>query len=125
MASQKRKKNSPNRLGKFLHNPEHMGKGNKLLHESEYEQKWTNYPSEVIEFGLEKKHVHPTQKPVSLMEYLIKTYSNEGEVVLDNTMGSGTTGIAAINTNRKFIGIEKDPEYFQLAENRIQETLNR
>jgi len=72
-----------------------------------------------------QKLFHPTQKPVALMEYLIKTYSNEGEVVLDNTMGSGTTGIAAINTNRKFIGIEKDPEYFQLAENRIQETLNR
>lgn len=72
-----------------------------------------------------QKLFHPTQKPVALMEYLIKTYSNEGEVVLDNAMGSGTTGIAAINTNRKFIGIEKDPEYFQLAESRIQEALSR
>ena len=64
-----------------------MGKGNKLLHETEYEQKYTNYPSEIIEFGLDKDATHPTQKPVALMDYLIKTYSNENEVVLDNCMG--------------------------------------
>ena len=114
-----KKKNNPNRLGKFLHNPEHMGKGNKLLHETEYEQKYTNYPSEIIEFGLDKGIVHPTQKPVALMQYLIKTYSNEGETVLDNCMGSGTTGVACVNTNRKFIGIERDDEYFDKAKERI------
>ena len=64
--------------------------------------------------------LHPTQKPVALMEYLIKTYTNPGDTVLDNCMGSGTTGVACVNTERKFIGIEKDPEYFAIAENRIK-----
>ncbi len=114
-----KKKNSAKRLGKFLHNPEHMGEGNKLLHETEYEQKYTNYPSEIIEFTLDKNVVHPTQKPVALMEYLIRTYTNEGEVVLDNCMGSGTTGVACVNTNREFIGIERDQGYFKAALNRI------
>ena len=114
-----KKKNNPKRLGKFLHNPEHMGENNKLLHQSEYEQKWTNYPSEIIEFGLDRDVIHPTQKPVALMEYLIKTYSNEGETVLDNCMGSGTTGVAAVKCNRKFIGIEADADYFTKASERI------
>ena len=98
-----------------------MGKGNKLLHETEYTQEFTGYPSEIIEFGLDKA-IHPTQKPVALMEYLIKTYTNEGDLVLDNCMGSGTTGVACVRTNRKFIGIEKDEKYFNLASNRIEET---
>jgi len=118
-----KKKNNPKRLGKFLHNPEFMGKNNILLHETEYEQKYTNYPSEIIEFGLDKNVVHPTQKPVALMEYLIKTYSNENETVLDNCMGSGTTGVACVNTNRKFVGIERDEEYFNLAKSRIEESI--
>jgi len=63
--------------------------------------------------------LHPTQKPVALLEYLVKTYTNEGETVLDNTMGSGTTGVACLNTNRKFIGIEKDQQYYQVAVNRL------
>ena len=62
--------------------------------------------------------LHPTQKPVALMEYLIRTYTNEGETVLDNTMGSGTTGVACINTGRNFIGIERDPAYFKIAQAR-------
>lgn len=118
-----KKKNSAKRLGKFLHQPEHMGAGNKLLHDTEYEQKYTNYPSEIIEFGLDKGAVHPTQKPVALMEYLIKTYSNEGETVLDNCMGSGTTGVACVNTNRDFIGIEMDETYFNISKNRINNPL--
>ena len=118
-----KKKNNPKRLGKFLHNPEFMGKNNKLLHETEYEQKYTNYPSEIIEFGLDKNVIHPTQKPVDLMEYLIKTYSNENETVLDNCMGSGTTGVACVNTNRNFIGIERDEEYFNLAKSRIDASI--
>ena len=65
--------------------------------------------------------VHPTQKPVALMEYLIRTYTNESETVLDFTMGSGTTGVAAVNTNRNFIGIELDPDYFEIAKQRIEE----
>ena len=73
----------------------------------------------IITFSREHKPIHPTQKPVTLMEYLIKTYTNEGETVLDFTMGSGTTGVAAKNLGRKFIGIELDPDYFKIAEDRI------
>ena len=80
------------------------------------------YPTSVIKFSNHnqgKNSFHPTQKPVALMEYLIKTYTNEGETVLDFTMGSGTTGVAARNLNRKFIGIELDRDYFNIAFNRI------
>jgi len=66
------------------------------------------------------KSLHPTQKPVALMEYLIRTYTNPGETVLDFTMGSGTTGVAAANTGRRFIGIEMDADYFTVAQARIQ-----
>ena len=71
------------------------------------------------------KRVHPTQKPVELMEYLIKTYTNENELVLDFTMGSGSTGVACLSTNRKFIGIELDENYFDIAMNRIFEDYNK
>ena len=67
------------------------------------------------------KNLHPTQKPVALLEYLIKTYTNEGETVLDNCMGSGSTGVACINTNRNFIGYELDEKYFEIAEKRLNE----
>ncbi len=81
----------------------------------------TYYPTNVIEISNAGRtgKVHPTQKPVALMEYLIKTYTNEGETVLDFTMGSGTTGVAAVRNNRDFIGIELDPDYFKIAEERI------
>ena len=80
------------------------------------------YPSSVQEFSNGNNgNVHPTQKPVPLLEYLIKTYTNEGETVLDNCMGSGSTGIACINTNRNFIGIELDNTYFEIAKKRIEE----
>ena len=78
----------------------------------------TRYPRTVQRFDCERGS-HPTQKPVALMEYLIKTYSNEGETVLDFTMGSGTTGVACVNTNRNFIGIEMDEGYFNIAKERI------
>ncbi len=78
-----------------------------------------NYPRSVQRISGEHKPVHPTQKPVALMEYLIKTYTNEGDTVLDFTMGSGTTGVAAKNTNRSFIGIERDDKYFKIAQERL------
>ena len=78
------------------------------------------YPLTIIEFQRDKGKLHPTQKPVALCEYLIRTYTNEGETVLDNTMGSGTTGVACINTGRSFIGIERDDKYFAIAQQRIQ-----
>ena len=84
-----------------------------------------SYPKSVLRFNKEHSSVrlHPTQKPVALFEYLIKTYTNEGDLVLDNCMGSGTTGVACKNLNRNFIGIELDPEYFKIAEKRINENL--
>src|SRR5699024_6225280 len=85
------------------------------LKDGEYTQKYTNYPTQVIEFGREGGTTHPTQKPVALFEYLIRTYTNEGEVVLDNVIGSGTTAVAAINTGRQFIGIEREEEYVNIA----------
>ena len=85
-----------------------------------YLQTTTNYPKSILEFASDNANEHPTQKPVALFEYLIKTYTNEGDLVLDNTAGSGTTAIAAINTNRKWVCIEKDETYYNLAIERIQ-----
>ena len=79
-------------------------------------------PTTLIEFDkVRKGSLHPTQKPTDLLEYLIKTYTNENEIVLDFTMGSGSTGVACMNTNRKFIGIELDNNYFNIAKQRIEE----
>lgn len=86
----------------------------------DYVQEFTNYPSTVLEFSKDRGH-HPTQKPVALMEYLIRTYTNPGDTVLDNTMGSGTTGVACVNTGRNFIGMEMDESYFNIARQRIGE----
>lgn len=83
----------------------------------------SRYPLTVLEFPRDKDKEHPTQKPVALMEYLIRTYTNEGEVVLDLTMGSGTTGVAAMNTGRRFIGIELDEGYFNIACDRIEKAM--
>jgi site-specific DNA-methyltransferase (adenine-specific) len=87
----------------------------------EYKQEFTNWPRDVLEIKSEGKTTHPTQKPVALMEYMIKTYTKEGETVLDFTMGSGTTGVACANLGRKFIGIEMDGGYFAIARQRIKE----
>lgn len=83
-------------------------------------QEYENYPTSILQFASEGSTVHPTQKPVALMEYLIRTYTNEGELVLDNCMGSGTTGVACANTGRNFIGMEMDAGYFEIAKNRIE-----
>jgi site-specific DNA-methyltransferase (adenine-specific) len=96
--------------------------GGKSTHRENKEG--TRFPKTVLRFTKDKgKRHHPTQKPVALFEYLIKTYTNEGDMVLDNCMGSGTTGVACKNLNRNFIGIELDIEYFKIAEKRINENL--
>ena len=89
----------------------------------EYLQEFENYPAQVLKINSEGKTVHPTQKPVDLFEYLIKTYTNEGDLVLDNCAGSGTTGIACLNTNRKFILIEKETKYIEIIKDRIGKAL--
>ena len=88
------------------------------INKSEYK----NYPRTILQFKSERGF-HPTQKPIALLEYLIKTYTNEGETVLDFTMGSGSTGVACINTKRNFIGIELDKGYFEIAKQRIDEAM--
>ena len=79
------------------------------------------YPYNIIQFNMDKPKVHPTQKPVALLEYLIKTYTNEGEIVLDSCMGSGTCGVACKNLNRNFIGIEKEEKYYNIAKKRLED----
>lgn len=90
-----------------------------------YIQEYTNYPKQVLEFDSVQRTVHPTQKPVALMEYLIRTYTHEGMTVLDNCFGSGTTGVACANTGRKFIGIEMDEKYFEIAKNRVESAYSK
>lgn len=84
-------------------------------------QEFTNYPRSILRVSNDARPMHPTQKPVALMEYLIRTYTNEGETVMDNCMGSGTTGVACANTGRRFIGIEKEVKYFDIACRRIED----
>lgn len=104
------------KLGKLIDNAE-----KKVV---EYQDNGLRYPTQILKFNRDclKSNLHPTQKPVALCEYLIKTYTKEGGLVLDNCMGSGTTGVAAINTNRDFIGIELEEKYFNIAKNRIEKT---
>ncbi len=95
---------------------------NKEHKVTEYIDTGWRYPTQVWKFQRDclKSNLHPTQKPVALLEELIKTFSNEGDIILDFTMGSGSTGVACINTGRKFIGIELDDTYFEIAKERIE-----
>jgi DNA modification methylase len=108
-------------VNRHYSNPEILG-GNVAIEAIDTTGEF-KHPSSVIKVN-RQQGLHPTQKPVALLEYLIKTYTNEGDLVLDNTMGSGTTGVACVNTNRKFIGIEKDENYFKIAEARILKPRN-
>ena len=130
---------SKSKLGIFTYNPI-MRKG-KMQKKGSFHKKSSDcyskhesvvyfndeyYPTSILDVGTvyRNKNVHPTQKPVALLEYLIKTYTNDGETVLDFTMGSGSTGVACLNTNRRFIGIELDEGYFNIAKKRIEEAVN-
>ena len=114
-------------VGKACYNYDHYcGESNHV----EYKKVKKRYdpdfvqPSDILEFNVVPNRngkVHPTQKPIELLEWLINTYSNEEDLVLDNTMGSGSTGVACRNLNRNFIGIEKDEKYFDIAKQRIEE----
>ena len=96
-----------------------MGDNWDEMSSNQYIQKYTNYPTQLLEYSYDKEKLHPTQKPVALCEYMIKTYTNAGETVLDNCIGSGTTAIACLNTNRNFIGFELDKGYFDIANERV------
>lgn len=104
---------------RYAEKPETVYGGSRSLGLGEYTQKFENYPRQVLRFGRDGKTIHPTQKPIALMEYLVRTYTNEGDTVLDNCMGSGTTGVACVNTGRRFIGMEMDGGYFEIARGRI------
>jgi site-specific DNA-methyltransferase (adenine-specific) len=101
-----------------------LGKAHKtsMKEGREYKQTKSGYPFKTLKYKRDGGKAHPTQKPVALFEYLIKTYSNEGDTVLDNCAGSGTTGVACIRTNRKYILIEKDPTYCEIIRDRIDNT---
>ena len=98
--------------------------GNRPSRQGEYVQEFTNYPKNILEINHDSKSWHPTQKPVALFEYLIRTYTNPGETVLDNCAGSGTTAIAAERTGRRWICIEKDPGYYMGACGRIHDAIH-
>lgn len=98
--------------------------GNMRTAGSTHVQEYTNYPNQILEFNSVMRTVHPTQKPVELFEYLIKTYTNEGELVLDNTAGSGTTAIAAEKTKRKWICMEMDDTYYTNSVKRVEDEIN-
>ena len=115
----KKKKNTAKRKGLIIYNNNNLGENNSLNSESEYIQKYTNYPNNLLYFDCEKKYIHPTQKPLELINYLVQTYSNEGDLVLDSCMGSGTTGVSCKELKRDFIGIEIDEKYYDIAVNRI------
>lgn len=108
------------KLGKETKQGTKVSLANQSPKKKSYFQEYTNYPKNILKFKNDKPSIHPTQKPVSLLEYLIKTYTLENETVLDFTMGSGSTGVACKNLNRNFIGIEKDENYFEIAKNRIE-----
>ena len=111
---QNHKSNKVNAFKKLIEGPSHK----------KYTRTQTGFPDQILDFKFEKterkNRFHPTQKPISLLEYLIRTYTVENDIVLDFTMGSGSTGVACKNTNRKFIGIEKDKDYFAIAEKRLK-----
>lgn len=111
------------RKGSLKENGDRTSVHNDLTKSDVYTQEFTNYPRGILKYTQDKVSLHPTQKPIDLCEYLVKTYTNEGMTVLDNCMGSGTTGVACVNTNRKFIGIEKDEGYFKIAEERIKQSM--
>ena len=95
---------------------------NVLNSNKQYIQKYTNYPTNILKFNRDRDNLHPTQKPIELLRYLIRTYTDDNATILDNTMGSGSTGVAAKKENRNFIGIEKDEVYYNIAVNRINES---
>lgn len=112
-----------NKLVDGRHNNKADAVGHRLARPSlkMHIQEWTNYPNSVLHFPSEGKNIHPTQKPVALFEYLVRTYTNENDLVLDNAAGSSTTAVACINTNRNWICIEKDEKYCRMGRQRLKQ----
>lgn len=115
------KKNNPN--SNWRKNKGYNSMNNVLNSDKTYIQKFTGYPNSILEFKRDKEKYHPTQKPVELLQYLIRTYTNERDVVLDNCIGSGSTAVACINENRQYIGFEINEEYYKTAIKRINKKI--
>lgn len=94
-------------------------------HKEEWFKEFTNYPTTILKFKKQPKYIHPTEKPIALLEYLIKTYTKEGQLVLDNCAGSFSTGEACMNTNRRFIGIEKEERFYNIGVQRLKDVAKR
>ena len=112
------KKNNPN--SNWRKNKGYNSMNNILNSDKPFIQKFTGYPNNILEFRIDKEKYHPTQKPIALLEYLIKTYTKEQDIVLDNCIGSGSTAIACLNTNRNFLGFEIEKEYYETAIERLK-----
>ena len=115
------------KLDKPIHSKAAKNKYSQFIYDRQtlsnaYDTQFTNYPRQTLEFKCQREGLHPTQKPVALFEYLIRTYTNEGELVLDTCIGSGTTAVACINSKRDFIGFEIDREYWKVAVGRAETT---
>lgn len=114
------KKNNPN--SKWRKNKGYNSMNNILNSDKPFIQRFTGYPTNILEFDRDKKTCHPTQKPVALLQYLIRTYTKENDTVLDSCIGSGSTAIACIKEKRKYIGFEIDKDYYRIANERVKET---
>ena len=112
-----KKKNNPNNT--YRKSQGYKSDKNILNTDKEFIQKYTNHPTNILTYSREKKAVHPTQKPIDLLSFLIKTYTKPGDIILDNTMGSGSTIVSAILNERDYIGFELDKSYFKIAEKRV------
>lgn len=122
-AVNKTKRNNPNST--WRRNKGYSSAKNKLNTNEPYIQKYSGYPTNIIRFPRDKCNLHPTQKPIALLEWLIKTYTLDGDVVLDNCMGSGGTVIACINANRRYIGFEQDEGFYEKANERIKKIIQK
>lgn len=116
------KKNNPN--SNWRENKGYKSKNNILNSDKPFIQKFTGYPNNILEFKRDKEKYHPTQKPVALLQYLIRTYTKESDIVLDSCIGSGSTAVACIKENRKYIGFEINKDYYDIATERIKEIKN-
>ena len=123
VAVNKKKKNKKGQRGNHIHDTDNCGSHNVLNSDKEYVQKFTNYPKNVLFYKRDKPQMFPTQKPLELVKYFIKTYTKVGDNVLDNTMGSGTTGVGCVELGRGFVGIEKIEKTFNMAQERINSTI--
>lgn len=119
--SGKKKVNTPKRHGLIQQDTNNVGENNALMQTTEYIQKYTNYPNNILEFDCDRNYLHPTMKPIELLKYLTRTYTKKNELVLDFSAGSFSTAIACLETERRFICIDKSQKYFDIGRERVED----